>query len=147
MPNHSEFYMPAKTRLVIIAVVLVFALGYFVYSSFPGNAMYYLTIDELTSGVELGTISEDQTVRVVGNLVEDSFVREEDSLQAYFLLTNDEDNVIYAIYSGPVPDTFFSPHTQIVLEGRYSSDGIFSTDDLTVKCPSKYQSAEEENDV
>ena len=46
-----------------------------------------------------------------------------------------------ASYNGVLPDLFFNPHSEIILEGRYDAgDGVFAVDEVLVKCPSKYQS-------
>ena len=44
---------------------------------------------------------------------------------------------------GVVPDLFFNPHSEIILEGRYGSDEMFQADSILVKCPSKYQTLAE----
>ena len=51
---------------------------------------------------------------------------------------------LHASYEGVLPDLFFNPHSEIILQGSYGPDRIFQTDDILVKCPSKYQSLEEE---
>jgi cytochrome c-type biogenesis protein CcmE len=43
-----------------------------------------------------------------------------------------------------MPDLFFNPHSEIILEGRYGPDDVFETESILVKCPSKYQALEEE---
>ena len=35
-----------KVRLLMVGAALVLALGYLIYTAFPGNAQYYLTVDE-----------------------------------------------------------------------------------------------------
>jgi len=45
-----------------------------------------------------------------------------------------------ASFDGVVPDLFFNDHSEIIAEGRYSTDGIFLADQIIVKCPSKYAS-------
>ena len=49
-----------------------------------------------------------------------------------------------ASYEGVVPDLFFNPHSEIILQGSYGPDRVFETDTILVKCPSKYQSLEDE---
>ena len=80
-------------------------------------------------------------------LVNDSFSREESSTVSHFQLA-DESGVsgyqLNASYVGVMPDLFFNPHSEIILEGQYGEDQIFQTDSILVKCPSKYRSLEEE---
>ena len=56
----------------------------------------------------------------------------------------DGSSSLQASYVGVMPDLFFNPHSEIILEGSYGTDAVFETDSILVKCPSKYQSLEEE---
>ena len=40
-----------------------------------------------------------------------------------------------------VPDLFFNQHSEIILEGSYGDDGVFYSESVIVKCPSKYVAA------
>ena len=124
-----------KTRLIIVVSVLLLALGYLVYAAFPGNTMYYLTVEEFVSDEQN---QDGRSIRVVGKLMPDSFQRVSGTTQANFILTEDGE-VMKATYNGVLPDLFFNPHSDIVLEGSYGEEGVFHTDAVIVKCPSKYQ--------
>lgn len=124
-----------KTRLIIVVSVLLLALGYLVYAAFPGNTMYYLTVEEFVSDEQN---QDGRSIRVVGKLMPDSFQRVSGTTEANFILTEDGE-VMKATYNGVLPDLFFNPHSDIVLEGSYGEEGVFHTDAVIVKCPSKYQ--------
>ena len=47
-----------------------------------------------------------------------------------------------AIHDGVVPDLFFNEHSEIILEGSYPAKGVFESQTVIVKCPSKYIAAE-----
>jgi cytochrome c-type biogenesis protein CcmE len=134
-----------KTRLLLIGIVLVLALGYLIYAAFPGNTLYYLTVDEFVADDQS---KDGRSVRVVGRLMPDSFERVSldgrPTTQATFILT-DNDQVMNATYTGTVPDLFFNPHSDVVLEGSYGDDDVFHADTVIVKCPSKYQALTEES--
>jgi cytochrome c-type biogenesis protein CcmE len=49
-----------------------------------------------------------------------------------------------AEYVGVLPDLFFNPHSEIILEGSYGLEQVFHADSILVKCPSKYKSLQEE---
>ena len=133
-----------RLRFAILGAVLALAVGYMVYAAFPGNTLYFLTVDEFMDGVEF---QDGRILRVSGKLVNDSFSREESSTVSHFQLA-DESSVsgyqLNASYVGVMPDLFFNPHSEIILEGQYGEDQIFQTDSILVKCPSKYRSLEEE---
>ena len=134
-----------RTRFLILAVVIILALGYMIYAAFPGNALYFLTVSEFNQKTD---VQDGRLVRVSGKLVEGSFDRPEKSTQTHFQLTDkDSDSsgaILLASYTGVLPDLFFNPHSEIILEGSVGADHVFQADNILVKCPSKYQSLEEE---
>ena len=134
-----------RNRLIILGVVVALAVAYMIYAAFPGNALYFLTVSEFMGGEEY---QDGQVLRVSGKLVPESFQREEGGTLARFQLVDNEeyggDAMLQASYVGVMPDLFFNPHSEIILEGSYTPDRIFETDSILVKCPSKYQSLEGE---
>jgi cytochrome c-type biogenesis protein CcmE len=145
-PNASpdDAYKPTgplagQRKLYIALAVLGLALGYFSYIAFQGAAVFYVTVDELVSGAVLG----DDTIRVNGRLVPDSFQRETEGTVARFDIAGGGE-VLPAVYDGVLPELFFNEHSEIVLEGSYDSVGVFYTDLVIVKCPSKYEALDQE---
>ena len=146
-----------RIRLLVVGTVVVLALGYMIYAAFPANALYFLTVSEF---MERAEVQDGQTVRVSGRLVEDSFQRQGNSTFSSFRLTDKEAPTgnealtgneagaeaaqLRASYEGVLPDLFFNPHSEIILQGSYGADQVFQTQEILVKCPSKYQSLEEE---
>ena len=133
-----------RTRFIILGAVLALAVGYMVYAAFPGNVLYFLTVSEFMRADEY---QDGRTLRVSGVLVGGSFHRQDKSIHSSFQLTDKEGGAIErltASYVGVVPDLFFNPHSEIILEGRYGPDHVFAADSILVKCPSKYQALEEE---
>ena len=129
-----------QRKLLILAVVLSIAFGYFGFIAFQNATSYYLTVDEL---VERGATEDLESVRVKGKVVPGSFFREENSTIAHFKLA-DGGQEVAATYDGVLPDLFFNPHSEIVLSGTYDPSGPFATEQVLVKCPSKYRSLEYE---
>lgn len=140
-----------RTRLLALGVVVALAVGYMVYAAFPGNALYFLTVSEFMGGPEY---QDGRVLRVSGKLVEGSFHRQEGSTRAEFRLVDQgkgpepvslsPGETLTAAYVGVMPDLFFNPHSEIILEGRYSPEEVFEADSIMVKCPSKYRSLEED---
>jgi len=131
--------LAGRRKLLIGAIVLVLAMGYFIFTAMESAAVYYLTVGEV---LEQKTAGEPETFRVNGNLVPDSFQREAGSMVASFSLTDGE-STLSAQYDGVVPDLFFNSHSEIILEGQYENGGVFDVDAVLVKCPSKYVALEE----
>lgn len=133
------------TRFLILGVVLSLALGYMIYAAFPGNALYFLSVGEF---LEKADAKDGRMVRVSGKLVDGSFGREGNSTLSHFQLTDKASGVVSgnlaATYTGILPDLFFNPHSEVILQGRYGPNQVFEADTILVKCPSKYQSIQDE---
>ena len=114
--------------------VLVSALGYFAFLAFESATVYYYTVGEIR---DRGPAEAGELVRVNGKLVPESFTRGDDAILAHFNLT-DGDETLSAVHSGVLPDLFFNEHSEIILEGTYGPDGVFRSENVIVKCPSKY---------
>ena len=137
--------------LIILGIVFVLGLSFMVLTCLPSSVRYYLTVSEFMGGAEY---QDGRVLRVSGKLVPDSFQREDGGTLARFHLVDKEggtdvegaasDAMLQASYVGVMPDLFFNPHSEIILEGSYASTGVFETDSILVKCPSKYQSLEGE---
>ncbi len=90
---------------------------------------------------------DGRRIRVSGALVEGSFHRQDNSTLAQFEMVDKEGGAparMMASYDGVMPDLFFNPHSEIILEGSYGAGQVFEADSILVKCPSKYQALEVE---
>ncbi len=134
-----------RTRFLVVSTVIVLALGYMIYAAFPGNALYFLTVSEFNSRSE---VQDGRMLRVSGKLVEGTFGREGNSIQSQFQITDKDGDspgaTLLASYTGVLPDLFFNPHSELILEGSYTDDQVFHADNIFVKCPSKYRDIEDE---
>jgi cytochrome c-type biogenesis protein CcmE len=134
-----------RTRFLVLSAVVILALGYMIYAAFPGNALYFLTVSEFNSKAE---VQDGRLLRVSGKLVEGTFGREENSIQSQFLITDKDGDssavTLQASYTGVLPDLFFNPHSELILEGSYGANHVFHADNILVKCPSKYRDLEDE---
>jgi len=131
-----------KSKVIIGAIVILIALGYFIFMAFQSATVYYFTVSEIQKESQT---PEGKTVRISGKLVVDSFYRPDNSAEAYFSLT-DGDNYISAIHDGILPDLFFNENSEIILEGVHSPGESFQSYNVIVKCPSKYVAIEEKQE-
>lgn len=134
-----------RTRFLVVSVVIVLALGYMIYAAFPGNALYFLTVTEFNGNSE---VQDGRLLRVSGKLVEGTFGREGNTIQSRFQITDNDGGspgiTLQASYTGVLPDLFFNPHSELILEGSYGANRVFHADNILVKCPSKYRDLEDE---
>lgn len=139
----STMPKPSRTvhliKVIVGLTVVIGALGYLVFTAFQSASVYFYTVGEIKL---IGPTEEGRVVRVNGKLVRDSFVREESSTLARFTLVDAEGpETLPAVHDGVVPDLFFNEHSEIILEGMYGDDGVFYSESVIVKCPSKYVAA------
>ena len=134
-----------RTRFLVLSAVIVLALGYMIYAAFPGNALYFLTVSEFN---ERSEVQDGRLLRVSGKLVEGTFGREGNSLASKFQITDKDGDTLgvtlMASFTGVLPDLFFNPHSELILEGSYRGNEVFHADAILVKCPSKYVDLEDE---
>jgi len=144
IPSPEDNSSSHRMRFIILGVVVALAVGYMAYAAFPGSALYFLTVSEF---LDQPSYQDGRTVRVSGKLVEGTFQRPGESVTAQFQLMDTAQGTasgyLEATYTGVLPDLFFNPHSEIILEGRYGPDRQFETDNILVKCPSKYRALDE----
>lgn len=138
--------MKKSNRKVLIAVlVLLASVGFLIYRGLANTSVYYMTVSELRTSTLGRQLGADQTVRVGGLVVADSIDYNQRDLSLRFSI-KDENNpqeVIDALYNGAKPDAF-EAEIEALLEGTYDRDkNLFLADTLLVKCPSKYESEQE----
>lgn len=127
-----------RLQLVVVALVLLSAVGYLVYSGLQTN-VYYQTVGELRGS---DTAAAGRPVRVAGLVDEGSIVRQEGGSVLRFSMSDDSGS-IPVVYKGAVPD-IFQPGIEVVIEGKYAPGGEFTADTLLAKCPSKFDTAQAE---
>jgi cytochrome c-type biogenesis protein CcmE len=136
--------LTGRRKAIILGSIALLAFGYFAFTAFQAATSFYLSVDEL---VERGPVAGETYVQVKGSLKPFTFARESDtSLLAHFQL-EEGGAVVDATYNGVLPDLFFNPHSEIVLGGEYTAEGVLvvERDSLLIKCPSKYEALEVEN--
>lgn len=125
-----------KTKLLIVAGIVVLALSYLVYAGVRESMVYYLTLSELMDRVpEVHTTK----VRVSGFVVPGSIEKGSDS-RVDFTIT-DAEHTMNVTYAGIIPD-IFADDVEAIVEGHYTTAGVFEADLLLAKCPTKYESTD-----
>ncbi|MCK4722443.1 MAG: cytochrome c maturation protein CcmE, partial [Dehalococcoidia bacterium] len=76
-------------------------------------------------------------VRVAGKIADSPVNWNAEDLEFSFTITEGSD-AMAVIYQGAKPSGF-KAGSNILVEGKYHSDGIFRASQLIMKCPSKYE--------
>jgi len=123
-----------KKRYLIGGGILLAAIIYVLYLSFGSSVSYYVTVSEFYNRE---TELHDINVRVAGKITDGPVGWNAEDLELRFTITEGDDTMM-VIYHGAKPSGF-KAGSNILVEGKYHSDGIFRASQLILKCPSKYE--------
>ena len=123
-----------KKRYLIGGLILVIVLGYLLYLSFGSSVSYYVTVSEFFAR---GTELHETNLRIAGKIADRSVEWNAEELELKFAIT-EGGCTMPVIYNGAKPSGFMAG-SDIPVEGKYKSDGIFHAGQLIMKCPSKYE--------
>lgn len=140
VPTTSPRLRIRGLKYIVGSVAILGAIGFFVWSSFGSNVVYYVTLPEFQAQhAQL----VGQTIRVNGPLDQSSIQMDQKTLTLKFNL-KEGDMVVPVVYHGVVPDTLTTGES-VVAEGRLNTQGVFEADNILVKCPSKYEEGKQTN--
>lgn len=126
--------MLKKKKFLLGGLLILAALGVLGYMGFQSSATYYYTVSEVLAK---GNTLYDKDVRISGKVADGSIVQQNAGSSLRFTITDGQKDFQVA-YQGAVPDAFFQPDADVVVEGRMDPGGVFQARNLVAKCPSKY---------
>jgi cytochrome c-type biogenesis protein CcmE len=127
-------------KLLIAGGVIALAVGYLILAGLRGTTEYFLTVSELQAKAPA---IDNQVLRVSGNLVPGTLVKESGGLDIHFLIadpSNAADSLPITYHGGQVPD-IMGDNIQIVAEGKLDASGTFTASSVLAKCPSRLENA------
>jgi cytochrome c-type biogenesis protein CcmE len=127
----------ARSKFIFGGAIIVLAVGYLIVSSIGGSTAYYLTVEEVKAKGP-----SERTVRVAGTVVGETIEWDAQELLLKFQIADDSGSLTVT-YNGPRPD-MLRDGADAVVEGRYTAEGLFEANNLLLKCPSKYESGNQE---
>ncbi len=130
-----------RKRLIIGLVVVVATLAFLLYSGLRDTMVYYMTPSELVAKVQAGTLTEEDGLRVSGQVIPESVRWDPEKFRLTFQMTDGE-ATFEAMYDNVAPDNLLSGE-DVILEGIYKPNGHFMASKVMVKCPSKYTIGDE----
>ncbi|WP_188453325.1 cytochrome c maturation protein CcmE [Virgibacillus oceani] len=135
--------MSKRVKIVVVAGLFFGIIGMLVYTSIGNAATFYMTVDELEAN-QAGAVGKP--IKVSGKIVGESINFDQDKILLTFELRNKVDTYRVPIrYEGVKPDTL-NDGWEAIVEGELTSDGTLIASELLVKCPSKYEAMEEEEE-
>jgi cytochrome c-type biogenesis protein CcmE len=126
-----------KVKVIIAAAVVVVAAAVLLGLGLGRGVVYYYSVSELNA------LSSARNVRVSGELVAGSLVREGNTHITFQIHDRDKpSDSLDVVYDGALPDAFKDKaDAEVVVEGDRLTDGTFQARILIAKCPSKYEAA------
>ena len=139
----STVLLSGKAKIIAVAIVFLAGIGYLAVYAFNEAATQYSSVDDVSALDVTGAGGEQ--VGIIGKLVQGSYVKSPDGVTANFRV-RDEDGVdeLPVVYAGEIGEVFFNEHSELIMTGTVEPDGVFHAEQMTVRCPSKYLTAEGE---
>jgi cytochrome c-type biogenesis protein CcmE len=116
-------------------LVLATVFGILMYTTLGESMQYYKYVDEVVGSQQDWT---GKKLQVHGYVVPGSIGKKASRLEYRFEIERNGKK-LRAFYNGIVPDTF-KDESEVVLTGQLTADG-FVANEMTAKCPSKYEEA------
>jgi cytochrome c-type biogenesis protein CcmE len=150
-----------RAKFIVGGVLIVAAIIYLIISSTQASAQYFMTVDEL---VVKGEENIGRDIRLSGAVIGDTIDYDPQTLTLRFTVAHvPGDNkeieaqgglaqVLHAavidptraqmkvVYIGVKPD-LLRDEAQAIMTGKLGEDGVFTADELLLKCPTKYEEA------
>lgn len=117
----------------LVIVALLGAIGFVLVRQVDGASLYFYNVDEAVAA--RGDIG-DRRIRIQGTVVGEPVQAADEQLT--FTLAFDGESVDVR-YSGSEPPPLFGAGVPSVLEGRFSGDGLFSSDRIVIKHSEEYK--------
>jgi cytochrome c-type biogenesis protein CcmE len=122
-------------KIGVTTLVLATVFGVLLYTTLGESMQYYKYVDEVVGSQ---TDWSGKKLQVHGYVVPGSIGKKANALEYRFDIQRNG-KTMRAFYTGVVPDTF-KDESEVVLTGVLTKDG-FMANDMTAKCPSKYEAA------
>jgi cytochrome c-type biogenesis protein CcmE len=150
-----------RTKFILGFGLILAAIAYLIITNTLNNQQTFFTIQELN---ERGVSAQGRTIRFTGAVIGESIQYDSQSLTLSFTAVNiPADNAelqargglaqvlheavldtsaprITVVYVGPKPD-LIKDEAQVIAVGRLGEDGRFLADEVTFKCPTRYEEA------
>ena len=140
----STVLLSGKAKIIAVALIFLAGIGYLAVYAFNEATTQYLEVDEVTSTLgDAGQSASGGHVGIIGKLVAGSYVKSPDGITANFRV-RDEGGAgeLPVVYAGEIGEVFFNEHSELIMTGIVEADGVFHAEQMTVRCPSKYLTAE-----
>jgi cytochrome c-type biogenesis protein CcmE len=135
-----------KQRKFLIGGMLVASVvGYLMVTGMQESMVYYHTPAELVAKSQADPSYHELGVKVGGRVLPGTVAFNQRSLDLQFEIVDiaNGSTRFPVHYQGPLPDTF-EEGRDVVIEGRFTSAGVFEATTVLTKCGSRYEAGAED---
>jgi len=133
-----------KVKFLAGGALIIFAIIALITNGIRTGGNYYLTLDELAVK---GDSIVDQGVRVNAMVDKESVNYDSRAITLSFDLVNTESGARRSVvFNDPMPDLFMKSES-VIVEGVVNGQGTLDAHTILVKCPSKYEEAQEKGET
>jgi len=161
MEKSPQTGIQGRAKFIIGGLLILAAVIYLIISATQANAEYFMTVNEIKSK---GNSLVGRSLRISGAVIGDSIQYDPQTMNLSFDIAHvPGDNAaiemggglaavlhtavtdpgrarLTIIYNGPKPD-LLRDEAQAIVTGNLDENGIFTADELLLKCPTKYEEA------
>lgn len=137
--------MKKQRKFLIGGVAVAATVGYLMVTGMADSRVYYHTPSELLAQVADDPAYHQVGVKVGGRVEPGTVHFDNRTLDLRFEVLDIEDGTTSfpVTYQGPLPETF-EEGVDVVVEGRFTPDGVFQATTVLTKCGSRYEAGAED---
>jgi cytochrome c-type biogenesis protein CcmE len=141
----TEAILKKQQKFLVAGALVVGLVGYLMVTGMRDSMLYYHTPAELMARVDADPAYHDVGVKVGGRVAPGTVTYDPRTLDLRFQVLDiqNETTTFPVSYQGPLPATF-QEGGDVVLEGRFTRDGVFVATVLLTKCGSRYEAGAED---
>ena len=125
-----------QLKFVVGSMVMILTLAYLAYSGYQDSKSYFQTVPELYA---MKDAAYGVRTQVSGDVVAGTIVRSNDGKVVDFVIGQQPQTLkIRYVGKDPLPDTLIDRATAVA-SGSLGRDGVFTANQITAKCASKYE--------
>ena len=125
-----------QLKFVVGSAVIILTLAYLAYSGYQDSKSYFQTVPELYA---MKDSAYGVRTQVSGDVVAGSIARSNDGKVVDFVIGQTPQTLkIRYVGKDPLPDTLIDRATAVA-SGSLGRDGVFTANQITAKCASKYE--------
>ncbi|MDR0788480.1 MAG: cytochrome c maturation protein CcmE [Gemmatimonadota bacterium] len=137
--------MKKQRKFLLAATVVIGLVGYLMVTGMRDSMLYYYTPSELMAKVSADPSVHDMGLKVGGRVKPGTVSYDNRTLDLSFQVADIEGGTTTfpVVFTGPLPETF-EEGIDVVVEGRFTRDGVFQATTVLTKCGSRYEAGAED---